>query len=214
PAGADHQHPRRQQLLLPLLADLVEDQVPGVALELLFAQFHRALSCTRLLRFARNDTKTSCHCEEPTGATKQSRRIWGSYSPSILCAPGGPPDRTALSSGSTATIFSPGLRAFSTEPTPVSVPPVPTPLTTTSTRPPVSRQISSAVVRRWISGLAGFWNCCGMNASGRLFTISSARAIAPRMPCAAGVSSSSAPSSSSILRRSSDMLSGIVRISR
>ena len=86
--------------------------------------------------------------------------------PWILCGPGGPPDSTALSSGSTATILRPGLRGFSTEPTPVSVPPVPTPLTTTSTLPPVSRQISSAVVRRWISGLAGFWNCCGMKASG------------------------------------------------
>ena len=30
----------------------------------------------------------------------------------------------------------------------------------------VSRQISSAVVLRWISGLAGFLNCCGMNAFG------------------------------------------------
>ncbi len=41
PAGADHQHARRQQLFLPLLADLVEDQMAGVAPELLFAQFHR-----------------------------------------------------------------------------------------------------------------------------------------------------------------------------
>src|SRR5262249_49141462 len=40
PAGADDQHARRQQLFLPLLADLVEDQVPRVAAELLFAQFH------------------------------------------------------------------------------------------------------------------------------------------------------------------------------
>ena len=76
--------------------------------------------------------------------------------PWILCEPGGPPDNTALSSGSTAIIFRPGLRGFKTEPTPVRVPPVPTPLTTTSTLPPVSFQISSAVVRRWISGLAGF----------------------------------------------------------
>ena len=41
-----------------------------------------------------------------------------------------------------------GLRAFSTCPTPVVVPPVPTPATTTSTRPSVSRQISSAVETR------------------------------------------------------------------
>ena len=32
--------------------------------------------------------------------------------------------------------------------------------------PSVSRQISSAVVLRWISGLAGFLNCCGMKYSG------------------------------------------------
>ena len=115
--------------------------------------------------------------------------------PWIRCGPGGPPDSTALSSGSTAIIRRPGLRGFSTEPTPVKVPPVPTPLTTTSTAPSVSFQISSAVVRRWISGFAGLRNCCGMNASGRELTISSALAIAPRIPCAAGVSSSSAPSS-------------------
>ena len=115
--------------------------------------------------------------------------------PWMRCGPGGPPDRTALSSGSTAIILSPGLRGLSTEPTPVKVPPVPTPLTTTSTAPPVSFQISSAVVRRWISGLAGLRNCCGMKASGSALTISSALAMAPRMPCAAGVNSSSAPSS-------------------
>ena len=45
------------------------------------------------------------------------------------------------------------------------VPPVPTPETITSTSPCVSFQISSAVVRRWISGLAGFSNCCGIRRS-------------------------------------------------
>ena len=59
-------------------------------------------------------------------------------------------------------ILTPGLRAFNTSPTPVIVPPVPTPETKMSTAPSVSRQISSAVVVRWISGLAGFSNCCGM----------------------------------------------------
>ena len=39
-----------------------------------------------------------------------------------------------------------------------SVPPVPTPTTSASTLPAVSRQISSAVVRSWTSGLAGFSN--------------------------------------------------------
>ena len=94
------------------------------------------------------------------------------------------------------------------------VPPVPTPLTTASTLPSQSFQISSAVVRRWISGLAGFLNCCGMMAFGISFSSSSARAIAPDMPRAAGVSSSSAPSRRSILRRSIDMISGMVRMQR
>ena len=49
--------------------------------------------------------------------------------PWILCGPGGPPDSTALSSGSTAIIFTLGFFCFSTEPTPVKVPPVPTGLT-------------------------------------------------------------------------------------
>jgi len=31
-----------------------------------------------------------------------------------------------------------------------------------TTAPSVSRQTSSAVVLRWIYGLAGFLNCCGM----------------------------------------------------
>ena len=51
-----------------------------------------------------------------------------------------------------------------TLPQPVIVPPVPTPQTRMSILPSVSRQISSAVVLRWISGLAGLLNCCGMKA--------------------------------------------------
>ena len=134
--------------------------------------------------------------------------------PWILCGPGAPPERTAESSGSTATMRTLGLRAFSTSPTPLIVPPVPTPETTMSTSPFVSFQISSAVVRRWMSGLAGFSNCCGMNAPGVASMISCALAIAPFMPWAAGVRTNSAPSSASILRRSTDMDSGITRISR
>ncbi|COW86865.1 Uncharacterised protein [Mycobacterium tuberculosis] len=41
------------------------------------------------------------------------------------------------------------------------VPPVPTPATTMSTLPSVSRQTSSAVVTRWMAGFAGFSNCWG-----------------------------------------------------
>ena len=98
-----------------------------------------------------------------------------------------------------------GGAASAPAPTPVIVPPVPTPETITSTSPLVSFQISSAVVRRWISGLAGFSNCCGITAPGVESTISCALAIAAFMPCGPGVSTNSAPSSASILRRSIDI---------
>lgn len=61
--------------------------------------------------------------------------------------------------GSTAMIWTSGLRSLRTCPTPVTVPPVPMPPTKMSTSPSVSAQISSAVVLRWISGLAGLANC-------------------------------------------------------
>ena len=73
-----------------------------------------------------------------------------------------PPASTGDRAGSTATTRIPGTFSFSTSPTPVRVPPVPTPATKTSSRPSVPSRISSAVVRRWMSGLAGFWNCWGM----------------------------------------------------
>ena len=69
---------------------------------------------------------------------------------------------TGLLTGSTAIALKLGLRGLMTSLTPVIVPPVPTPETRMSTLPSVSRQISSAVVLRWTSGLAGFLNCCGM----------------------------------------------------
>jgi hypothetical protein len=134
--------------------------------------------------------------------------------PWILCGAGWPPDSTGDAAGSTAIARKSGLRALSTWPTPVIVPPVPTPATSASMRPAVSCHSSSAVVRRWISGLAGFSNCCGIKASGSDATISSALRIAPFMPSDAGVSTSSAPSSRSMRRRSIDMLSGMVRIRR
>ena len=59
--------------------------------------------------------------------------------PWILCGPGLPPLRMGESFGSTATICTPGLRSLSTWPTPVMVPPVPTPATKMSTLPSVSR---------------------------------------------------------------------------
>ena len=105
-------------------------------------------------------------------------------------------------------------RGFSTWAQPVMVPPVPTPATRTSSRPPVSRQISSAVVRRWIAGLAGFSNCCRMMAPGisrdqPLGRIDgAAHALRRRRQLEFGAQQRS------ILRRSIDMLSGMVRISR
>ncbi len=132
--------------------------------------------------------------------------------PWILCGPGSPPDRIGEASGSMATISTDGLRAFNTSPMPLIEPPVPTPDTTTSTAPSVSFQISSAVEMRWISGLAPFSNCCGMTAFGVSANSSCARLTAPRIPFSAGVSSSLAPSRTSILRRSSDIDSGMTRM--
>ena len=54
------------------------------------------------------------------------------------------------------------------------------PATNASRRPSTASRISSAVVRRWISGFAGFWNCCGMKYSGCSRTSSSAAKTAPR----------------------------------
>ena len=80
-----------------------------------------------------------------------------------------------------------------------------------------ARRCRSRSPRRWrrggSAGLAGFSNCCGITEPGISSSSSRALATAPAMPRSAGVSSSLAPSSSSILRRSSDMLSGITRIS-
>ena len=97
---------------------------------------------------------------------------------------------------------------------PVMVPPVPTPATTISTAPAVSFQISSAVVDLWMAGLAGLSNCAGLTAPGVRSISSAAMAIAPFIPFSAGVSTSSAPSRASILRRSIDIDSGMTRISR
>ena len=66
--------------------------------------------------------------------------------PCILWDPALPPDRTGESFGSTATIFIAGLCFFSPVPTPLMVPPVPTPATNISILPSVSLHISSDVV--------------------------------------------------------------------
>ena len=94
------------------------------------------------------------------------------------------------------------------------VPPVPTPATSTSTAPSVSFQISGPVVFSWIAGLAGLSNCCGMKySSGFEAAISVAFSMAPFMPLAASVSTSSAPRALSTLRRSRLIDAGMVRIS-
>ena len=74
-------------------------------------------------------------------------------------------------------------------------------------RPSVSFQISSAVVRRWIAGLAGFVELLRHDRV-RHARRASSSALAMRAascPARAGVSSSSAPRSASILRRSIDI---------
>ena len=121
-----------------------------------------------------------------TSGTKPGPMPW------ILCGPGSPPASTAEVSGSTATTRTPGRRSFSTWPTPVIVPPVPTPQTSASTSPSRSRQISSAVVVRWTSGFAGLENCWGMKPS-RSATMRRASSTASLMPPSEGVSWTSAP---------------------
>ena len=96
-----------------------------------------------------------------TSATASLSRISGTKfapRPWILCGPGWPPDRIGDSAGSTAMTYTTGLRSLGTGQTPETVPPVPTPATTMSTLPSVSAQISSAVVRRCTSRLAGLAN--------------------------------------------------------
>ena len=115
-----------------------------------------------------------------TSGTKPAPMPW------ILCGPLAPPESTGEAAGSTPTTRTDGRRALSTWPTPVIVPPVPTPATKMSTRPSVSAQISSAVVRRCTSGLAGLRNCCSITAPGVAATICSARAMAPAMPSGPG----------------------------
>ena len=123
--------------------------------------------------------------------------------------PGSPPESTGLRSGSTATASNAGLRCFRVCATPVTVPPVPTPATSASTRPSVSSQISTAVVSRCTAGLAGLSNCCGTNACGISRASCAAVSTAPRMPRDAGVSTRRAPKARSVTRRSGLKLSGI-----
>ena len=94
------------------------------------------------------------------------------------------------------------------------VPPVPTPAIKMSTFPSVSFQISGPVVFLWIAGFAGFTNCPGIKLFGISLLNSSAFAIAPFIPLVPSVSTISAPYAFKMLRRSTLMVSGIVRIAR
>lgn len=132
----------------------------------------------------------------------------------MTCGPGLPPESTALSVGSTATNFRQDRRGLSASAQPISVPPVPMPETMKSTSPPVSAQISSAVVRRWIAGLAGLPNCQGITEFGISLSNLCAASMAPCTRCFLGVNTVSAPSKANILRRSIDSDSGIVRMQR
>ncbi|OPZ67537.1 MAG: hypothetical protein BWY81_01262 [Firmicutes bacterium ADurb.Bin467] len=113
--------------------------------------------------------------------------------PCSLCGPGAPPESTGESVGSTATTSIFGFFDLRYPPAPVIVPPVPTPETKMSTFPSVSSQISGPVVEKCTAGFAGFVNWPGMKLFGISFASSSALAIAPFMPFAPSVSTSSAP---------------------
>mmetsp|Transcript_39409 Transcript_39409/g.92046 ORF Transcript_39409/g.92046 Transcript_39409/m.92046 type:complete len:205 (+) Transcript_39409:774-1388(+) len=96
---------------------------------------------------------------------------------------------------------------------PVIVPPVPTPPTKISSFPSQSFHISGPVVSLWIFGLSGLLNCCSIKPfSPKPLAISSALAIAPPIPFADRVKTSSAPNALSRTRRSILMDSGIVKI--
>ncbi len=81
--------------------------------------------------------------------------------------------------------------------------------------PSVSFQSSTAVVASWIAGFAGFSNCWGWTPFAPYSASSScAFAIAPFIPSGPGVRITSAPRSFRTLRRSIDIVSGIVRMRR
>ena len=92
--------------------------------------------------------------------------------------------------------------------------PVPTPATKMSTLPSVSSQISGPVVAKCAAGFAGLTNCPGTKLFGISLASSSALAIAPFMPFAPSVSTSSAPYAFISWRRSTDMVSGITMMMR
>ena len=113
--------------------------------------------------------------------------------PWIGCGAGAPPLMTGEAAGSTANTFSFGQAALSTCAQPDRWPPVPTPVISTSRPSGKSARISCAVVRTCTATLAGFSNCCGIQAPGVAATSSCAFSIAPFMPFSRGVSTNFAP---------------------
>ena len=121
---------------------------------------------------------------------------------------------TGESFGSTAMAWKEGFRGLMTSTQPVIVPPVPT-------AGDQDVHLAVRVVPDFLGGgLAcefpdwpGFSNCCGIQAFGVSLASCSARAMAPFMPSVPGVSTSFAPSIASNVRRSSDIVSGMVRMS-
>ena len=93
---------------------------------------------------------------------------------------------------------------------PVIVPPVPMPAMTMSTLPSVSFQISSAVVLRWIAGLASLANWRAEDGAALLGDLDRP-VTAPFIPVDGSVRTSSAPNARSSARRSLLIDSGIVR---
>ena len=76
---------------------------------------------------------------------------------------------------------------------PLIVPPVPIPEMNISTSPSVSFHISGPVVSKCIFGFAGFWNWLGIKALSIVAASSEAFSIAPFIPFAPSVSTTSAP---------------------
>ena len=132
--------------------------------------------------------------------------------PWILCGPAFPSDNTGEVEGSSATIFTFGFCSFRYSPVPVRVPPVPTPAMKISTFPSVSFQISGPVVALCTAGFAGFTNCPGMKLFGISSASSLALAMAPFIPLVPSVRTSSAPYAFKMFRRSTLMVSGMVRM--
>ena len=94
--------------------------------------------------------------------------------PWMACGPGWPPESTGEAAGSTAKIVMFLNFFLSTSPTPVIVPPVPTPATKASIFfAPMKFMISFAVVLRCTAGFAGLPNWSGLKYSLPEATISS-----------------------------------------